>query len=109
MSNDLGKRIQELMIRNGMTQKELAYKTGITTVSISRYIKGERIPDCEKIGRIAMALHADANILLGVREEVEISKENFEAVQDMVARITGLLSKKQKADLILTIMGVNDD
>ena len=109
MSNKVGKRIQELMIRNGMTQKELAYKTGITTVSISRYIKGERIPDCEKIGRIAMALHADANILLGVREEVEISKENFEAVQDMVARITGLLSKKQKADLILTIMGVNDD
>lgn len=109
MSNNVGKRIQELMIRNGMTQKELAYKTGITTVSISRYIKGERIPDCEKIGRIAMALHADANILLGVREEVEISKENFEAVQDMVARITGLLSKKQKADLILTIMGVNDD
>lgn len=109
MSNDVGKRIQELMIRNGMTQKELAYKTGITTVSISRYIKGERIPDCEKMGRIAMALHADANILLGVREEVEISKENFEAVQDMVARITGLLSKKQKADLILTIMGVNND
>lgn len=109
MSNNVGKRIQALMIRNGMTQKELAYKTGITTVSISRYIKGERIPDCEKIGRIAMALHADANILLGVREEVEISKENFEAVQDMVARITGLLSKKQKADLILTIMGVNDD
>lgn len=109
MSNDLGKRIQALMIRNGMTQKELAYKTGITTVSISRYIKGERIPDCEKIGRIAMALHADANVLLGVREEVEISKENFETVQDMVARITKLLSKKQKADLILTIMGVNDD
>lgn len=109
MSNKVGKRIQELMIRNGMTQKELAYKTGITTVSISRYIKGERIPDCEKMGRIAMALHADANILLGVREEVEISKENFETVQDMVARITGLLSKKQKADLILTIMGVNND
>lgn len=109
MSNKVGKRIQELMIRNGMTQKELAYKTGITTVSISRYIKGERIPDCDKIGRIARVLHADANILLGVREEVEISKENFEAVQDMVARITGLLSKKQKADLILTIMGVNDD
>lgn len=109
MSNKVGKRIQELMIRNGMTQKELAFKTGITTVSISRYIKGERIPDCEKMGRIAMALHADANVLLGIREEVEISKENFEAVQDMVARITGLLSKKQKADLILTIMGVNDD
>lgn len=109
MSNKVGKRIQELMIRNGMTQKELAFKAGITTVSISRYIKGERIPDCEKMGRIAMALHADANILLGIREEVEISKENFEAVQDMVARITGLLSKKQKADLILTIMGVNDD
>ena len=109
MSNDLGKRIQALMIRNGMTQKELAYRTGITTVSISRYIKGERIPDCDKLGRIAIALHADANILLGVREEVEISKENFETVQDMVARITKLLSKKQKADLILTIMGVNDD
>lgn len=109
MSNDIGKRIQKLMIRNGMTQKELAYRTGITTVSISRYIKGERIPDCDKLGRIAIALHADANILLGVREEVEISKENFETVQDMVARITKLLSKKQKADLILTIMGVNDD
>ena len=109
MSNKVGKRIQELMIRNGMTQKELAYKTGITTVSISRYIKGERIPDCEKMGRIAMALHADANVLLGIREEWNLSEEEFAPFIRRIGEIARCLSKKQKADLILTIMGVNND
>lgn len=109
MSNKVGKRIQEFMVRNGMTQKELAYKTGITMVSISRYINGERIPDSETLAKIAIVLHADANILLGIREEHELSKEEFDSIQRIVARITRLLSQKQKAELILTIMGVNDD
>ena len=109
MSNDIGKRIQKLMARNGMTQKELAYKAGITTVSISRYINGERIPDCKKLGRIAMALHADANVLLGIREEWNLSEEEFAPIIHRIGDMARCLSKKQKADLILAIMGVNND
>ena len=41
--------------RNNMTQKDLSVKTGLTEVSISRYVQGKRIPkinDCLKISKV---------------------------------------------------------
>ncbi len=44
MRKELGKRISESLQKNGMTQKELASRIGITEAVISRYISGERDP-----------------------------------------------------------------
>lgn len=42
--NNLGGRIKGLLKKRGLTQKELAEKVGVTEVSVSRYISGERTP-----------------------------------------------------------------
>ena len=60
MSNELGTRISDLLKQNGLTQKELADKVGITYVSMSRYISGDRIPKGPVIASLATALHVDA-------------------------------------------------
>lgn len=109
MNNELGKNIRELIRHKRMTQRELAERTGITTSSISRYIKGERIPNSEILVKIASALNTDTNSLLGIENKDELSELDFETLKRIVARFTDFLSQKQKADLILAIMGVNND
>lgn len=47
MAQNLGGRIAELLTQYNMTQRELADKAGITEVSMSRYIKGDRVSQRE--------------------------------------------------------------
>ena len=44
-NNILGSRISDLLQKNGLTQRELAKQVGVTEVSISRYVNGERTPN----------------------------------------------------------------
>lgn len=53
----IANRLKEL----DMTQRELAEITGITEVSISRYIKGDREPRGSTLYEIAKALKVDLN------------------------------------------------
>ena len=57
MAQNLGGRIAELLTQYNMTQRELADKAGITEVSMSRYIKGDRVPKGTTLANIATALH----------------------------------------------------
>lgn len=40
----IGQRIKKILDNQGMTQKELAEKAGVTELAISRYVHDERIP-----------------------------------------------------------------
>lgn len=64
---DTGK-IKTLLKRQGMTQRELAEKAGTTEVSISRYLKGQRIPRLLTLEAIAQALGANIDDLLTERQ-----------------------------------------
>ncbi len=59
------KRLQMLLDENNMNQKELAHKVGVTEVTISRYMNGERKPRVEIINKIAEALNTTTDYLLG--------------------------------------------
>lgn len=39
-----GKALAEALLKKGWTQKELAMRTGISTVTISQYVTGKRMP-----------------------------------------------------------------
>lgn len=65
MSKELGTKIQNLMQRSGLTQKQLAELVNVTEVSMSRYISGERDPSVETLANIATALHTTTDFLLG--------------------------------------------
>jgi transcriptional regulator with XRE-family HTH domain len=106
MSNELGTRISDLLKQNGLTQKELADKVGITYVSMSRYISGDRIPKGPVIARLATALHVDAGYLLGISNEDTDSELEFYRTQRAIARNAKNWTSKQKADLVNALMGV---
>lgn len=68
-------RLREEMDRRGMTQRDLAEKAGVTEVSISRYVHGERMPRYAILKSIARALGTTPGYLTedGVKETPEVS------------------------------------
>ena len=51
--NIIGERIAGLLMEQGKTQRELAKQVGTTEASISRYIKGDRVPKGYILANIA--------------------------------------------------------
>ena len=105
MSNDLGTRISDLLKQNGLSQKELAEKIGVTNASTSRYINGERIPKGPVVANIASVLHVEAGYLLGMVTPEEDPELEFYKTQRAIARNAKKWTPKQKADLVNAIIG----
>lgn len=106
MSQTLGERISDLLQKNGLTQRELADKVGVTEVSMSRYIKGDRVPKGPIIANIAVALHTTTDYLLG-QESEEDSELVYYQTQRAIARNAAKWSQKQKADLVNALFESN--
>ena len=58
-------RLSQLMEEKNLTQVELAEKIGITNVTISRYLSGERKPRVEIVAKLANVLGTTVDFLLG--------------------------------------------
>lgn len=75
--NKVGKRIQEVRQRKGMTQLELALELGMTPKYISNIECGGKSPTLDTFLAIANALQVDANTLLvdvlGTSDEIKCS------------------------------------
>ena len=56
MSNEVGKKIQEIRKQQNMSQNELAKRSGLTQSWISRYERGDQLPGSKKLQTIAKAL-----------------------------------------------------
>lgn len=71
------KSIKEILEAKGMSQRELADKVGITEVSLSRYINGNRIPKAPVAMCIARALGVNIEEILECVEctPIEITTE----------------------------------
>ena len=63
-----------------ISQRQLAKVSGITEVSISRYIKGERSPKTEELIKIANCLQTSTDFLLGIEPRKE-------AVEDLIIKL----------------------
>ncbi|OME69657.1 helix-turn-helix domain-containing protein [Paenibacillus peoriae] len=61
----LGDRIKYLREKRAITQKELAKKTGLTIVQLSRYETDTRKPDPESLKSLADALETTSDFLIG--------------------------------------------
>lgn len=65
-----------LKIRN-YSQKELAESIGITEVTISRYLKGNRIPSAENILAMAFVLDVSSDYLLGLNDDFHSQEKGY--------------------------------
>lgn len=77
-------RLREALDASGMTQSDLARKTGLQRYSISRYLAGEHAPKQKALYDIALALNVSEAWLMGFEENksrTTSSKNNDDFVQ----------------------------
>lgn len=98
--NIIGERIAGLLMEQGKTQRELAKQVGTTEASISRYIKGYRVPKGTILANIAKALHTTTDYLLGNEKDSNDPELEYNYTQRAIARNANWWSKKQKLDLV---------
>ena len=98
-------KVKILMEERGMNQLELSKKSGITTASICRYLKGKRRPRVDVVVNFAKALGVEPEILM---DEGESVMTPFEAVKYSFARNGQNLTEEEKMELVRIIMGEED-
>lgn len=112
MEQNLGGRIAELLNQFNMTQRELADKVHVTEVSMSRYIKGDRVPKGPTIANIATALHTTTDYLLN-GDSGDSSTGDFESeyykIHRLIARNAPQMSPKQRRELINALLESDDE
>lgn len=64
----LGKRLKELRLERGLTQKELALALGMNAVTYLHYEKGQREPPLSILADIAKYFDVSVDFLLGLKE-----------------------------------------
>ena len=86
----IGKRVKELRIKKGMSQQELGNVIGVTKVSICGYESGMRIPNLEKLSKLADELGTTTDYLLG-REIIINNEENKTYIGSVSYEDVGLI------------------
>lgn len=89
MKEGFSDRLKESIQDRGLTQRMLATRIGTTEVSISRYLKGKRIPSADVLYKLCKALDVSADYLLGLSNE---KVNNMDAVKaEILEKIKGLV------------------
>ena len=76
--NNIPKRLSLLIDYFGISQRELAQRSGLTESALCHYIKGDRIPHADALLKIAKATGVRTDWLLGLGSDnsiIWISKE----------------------------------
>ena len=115
MNESVRNRIEMQLRLKKMSQKDLAERLGVTEVTVSRWLNGERDPSIETLNRIAEALDTTTSYFFitddwqtekkPAEEKSGIStglKVTFSVILGLVlaAVAAGLLSKDEKKQLV---------
>lgn len=80
----LGKRIQAVRERGGLTQEQLEEKTGVNTKYISSIERGQKNVTIKTLEKIAKGLEVDLYELLLLSEEIGSEKAVRKAVDSLL-------------------------
>ena len=89
----LSKRLKELRISNGLTQRELGERVNVTKVSICCYENGTRTPTLDTLTKLGKVLDVDVDYLLGYdspakekgksKKVINMAKEEIEFITEI--------------------------
>ena len=89
-NNTFAVRLTNALEASGMTQKQLADLTGMTQVSVSRYINGDRIPRASVAAKIADVLGVTCDYLCGNNtRQCKIGNDDLVSRQAVIDAIRG--------------------
>lgn len=96
--------IKNLMREKGISQKELAQKSGIANSSVCRYLSGDRTPRIDVLKNFAAVLSVDVDVLLGQ----DNTMTPFDSIALSIARHGSELTKEEQEKLSKMILGIED-
>ena len=70
--SEFSEKLKEIMVLKKISNRTLANKTGITEVSIGRYVNGHRVPKATEIIKIAEALNVSIDEILQTDKQVTL-------------------------------------
>lgn len=97
-------RVQKLMERDNISQKQLSKLSHISEPSISRYLSGKIEPRMDIVVNIAKVFGVPSSYLLGETDSLK-SEDVFEETYRIVARNKSKLDDKQKTAIIKMLFG----
>ena len=100
MEEKLHHRVKALMKEQGMTQRELAKRSGLTEASVCKYLSGSRLPHSEAVVLLAKALGTTSDYLLGIKRDDE---SVFRDLEKMIIESKENLSSEEKMRLIMLL------
>lgn len=107
MARGITERLSELLSSNGMSQKDLSTKTGITESAISHYVKGDRIPRGTNLTKIAEALGTTIDYLLDGKSANK--KDDLATARLLIARNANDMTQEERMELMkILIQGDSD-
>ena len=68
-------RMRKAIAMRGWSQCKLSEMTGISTVTLSKYVRGENEPSADRLRVIAEALGVSADWLLGLTDQREVNRK----------------------------------
>ena len=99
-----GENLKTLRKNKGITQEELAVRLNVVRQTISKWEKGQSVPDAEMLVKLAEFFEVPVSQLLGSRIEPEAQPD---ALAEQLARINEqLVIKNQRAKRIWKIIGI---
>lgn len=82
---EIGKTIQDLRKRKGLSQEELAEKIDVSRQAVSKWENGSSVPDVEKIIALSNFFQVSTDYMLKGKETEKNIKENFAKIFTVAA------------------------
>ena len=99
----LQENIKTFRKERGLTQEELAIRVNVVRQTVSKWEKGQSVPDADLLQKIAEVLEVSVSQLLGQEREMEHRNE----VAEQLSRINEQLAiKNRRSKRIWTVVGV---
>ena len=100
-SKEIGTRLQKLLQEKDISQRELSEIIGVTDVTVSRYVRGERVPKADIATKIAQALGTTTDYILG--RDTSGPEVNYDRIMRDVERYSGTWTKAQKIAFLIQL------
>ena len=99
----LQENIKKIRKERGLTQEELAIRVNVVRQTVSKWEKGQSVPDADLLQKIAEVLEVSVSQLLGQEKEMEHRNE----IAEQLSRINEQLAvRNRRSKRIWTTVGV---
>ena len=95
MENLFGQRHRDLRLKKGLTQKELAYKLGVSPSAVGMYEQGRREPENALLSELCRILDTTTDYLIGFTKTPQDVGEVIEDFTGMLMSQEGLMFNGQ--------------